>query len=130
MKATSTIATDLQEAAALLDELSKHEETDNGLWEGQEPREAIATQAAFTYGNAVYAEWTDLIKQINDDADGIAETFDEEGDTLRDKINELDAELDDGPEETADARDRCRRRTTRRLVALDDRKRSAPRDGR
>ena len=43
----------LLEAAQLLDELYKHEETDSGLWDGQEPREAIATQAAFTYGNAV-----------------------------------------------------------------------------
>jgi len=59
----------LQEAADLLDELSDHEETDNGLWEGQMPRQAISTQAAFTYGNAVISQWRDLIQEINSDDD-------------------------------------------------------------
>jgi uncharacterized membrane-anchored protein YhcB (DUF1043 family) len=40
---------DLQEAAELLDQLSEYEETDSGLWEGLEPRRAIAAQAAYTY---------------------------------------------------------------------------------
>jgi hypothetical protein len=59
----------LTEAAELLDELSEYEETDWGLWQGQEPREAISTQAAYTYGNAVYALWHDLIEEINSDDD-------------------------------------------------------------
>ena len=58
---------DLQEAAELLDELSNHEETDSGLWGGLKPRKAISAQAAYTYGNAVYSEWRDLIKAINED---------------------------------------------------------------
>lgn len=57
---------DLLEAAEILDQLSDFEETDSGLWEGQEPREAIATQAAFTFGAAVESEFRDLIESIND----------------------------------------------------------------
>lgn len=56
----------LLEAATLLDQLDDFEETDSGLWEGQAPREAISTQAAFTYGNAVASEFDDLMKAINE----------------------------------------------------------------
>lgn len=73
----------LQEAAELLDDLSEHEETDSGLWEGLEPRRAIAAQAAYTYGNAVYSEWRDLIEKINDEAGNIISDYDE-------KINEAE----------------------------------------
>lgn len=55
----------LIEAANLLDQLSNYEETDGGLWEGLEPREAVKAQAAFTYGNAVYSLWRELIEEIN-----------------------------------------------------------------
>lgn len=58
---------DLSEAAELLQELSDHEETDSGLWQGLEPRRAISCQATYTYGNAVLAFWQDLIQQINSD---------------------------------------------------------------
>jgi len=57
----------LLEAAAVLDQLSDHEETDSGLWEGLEPRRAVSCQAAFTYGNAVASHWFDLIETINED---------------------------------------------------------------
>lgn len=66
----------LLEAAQLLDQLSEHEETDEGLWEGQSPREAVATQAAFTYGNAVYSEFTDMIKRINEEVESLADAGD------------------------------------------------------
>lgn len=56
----------LQEAAQLLSDLHRHKETDSGLWDGDEPEQAIAVQAAFTYGNAVASEWSDLIEEIND----------------------------------------------------------------
>ena len=56
---------DLEEAGKLLRELSDHEETDSGLWEGLEPQQAISAQAAYTYGNAVASEWSDLIEEIN-----------------------------------------------------------------
>lgn len=57
----------LGESADILDQLSEDEETDTGLWEGLEPRRAIAAQAAYTYGNAVYSRWRRLIEDINDD---------------------------------------------------------------
>ena len=66
---------DLQEAAGLLDELSDNEETDSGLWQGLEPREAVCAQAAYTYGNAVYAEWRELIEKINDEANDLGVTI-------------------------------------------------------
>lgn len=56
----------LLEAANLLNQLSSVEEDDDGLWEGQSPHDAISTQAAYTYGNAVYSEWSDFIREIND----------------------------------------------------------------
>jgi len=42
------IYVDLLDSAQILDQ-SDEVETDSGLWEGQEPREAIKTQAFFTY---------------------------------------------------------------------------------
>jgi len=33
--------------------------------------------AAFTYGNAVYNEWRELIEKINSEASGIISDFDE-----------------------------------------------------
>ncbi len=59
-------AYNLTDAAAILDELGRWEETDSGLWERQNPRDAISTQAAFTYGNAVYDKWRDMVKELNE----------------------------------------------------------------
>ena len=67
----------LIDAATLIDQLRDFEETDSGLWEGLEPRRAIAAQAAYTYGNAVYYEWRELIEKINSEASGIISDFDE-----------------------------------------------------
>jgi len=53
------------EAIELLNDLREYEETDSGLWEGESWDRALATIAAFTYGNAVYDEWTKLIEEIN-----------------------------------------------------------------
>jgi uncharacterized membrane-anchored protein YhcB (DUF1043 family) len=68
----------LTDAAELLDELCNHEETDSGLWESQQPKEAIGTCAAYTYGNAVYSEWRDLIEEINDEAEIVINDYDEQ----------------------------------------------------
>ncbi len=57
----------LADAAKLLDDLADSLETDNGLWDGQDPREAISTQAAYTYGNAVSYYWSAIIDAINED---------------------------------------------------------------
>ncbi len=56
----------LTTAADLLDQLSDHEETDSGLWQGLEPRQAIVTQAAYTYGNAVAYYWQQEIEKLNE----------------------------------------------------------------
>jgi len=68
----------LTDAAELIDQLSDHEETDSGLWEGQQPKDAIGTCAAFTYGNAVYSEWHDLIEKINDEAETVIDDYDDQ----------------------------------------------------
>src|SRR3982751_3456408 len=59
----------LLEAAQILDDLSEHEETDEGLWQGLKPRGAISAQAAYTYGNAVYALAQNIISEINGDTE-------------------------------------------------------------
>ena len=69
----------LSEAAKLLEDLRDYEESDSGLWEGQEPRKAIATQAAYTYSGYVVSCIQDLIKTINDEweSSGFSEGEDE-----------------------------------------------------
>jgi len=109
----------LLEAAELLDQLDQFEETDSGLWEGQEPRRAIETQAAFTYGNAVYSEWNDLIKRINDDAKEVLEEFAQEKDELENKKDELEAE-EDG-EDWTEEKAKELKSMGRKLEALDRR---------
>lgn len=78
----------LTDAAELIDQLSEHEETDSGLWDGQQPKEAIGTCAAFTYGNAVLSEWRELIEEINREAEIIIDDYD-------DQINDADEAEDD-----------------------------------
>lgn len=65
----------LIEAAHLLDDLNDYEETDEGLWEGQAPRDAVVAQAAWTYGNAVYSIFTKYLEDINSDANDIWSPF-------------------------------------------------------
>lgn len=55
----------LREAAEVLEQLRDYEETDSGLWASLGPREAISAMAAYTYANAVYAKWQELIEEIN-----------------------------------------------------------------
>lgn len=55
----------LSEAAAVLDQLSEWTETDSGLWEGLEPRRAIAAQAAYTYLAFVHEEIVGLLRDLN-----------------------------------------------------------------
>ncbi len=59
----------LTEAAEVLEELYEYEETDEALWHGLKPRDAISAQAAYTYGAAVGELWNALIKEINEDSD-------------------------------------------------------------
>lgn len=55
------------DAVILLDELGEYQEDDSGLWEGLTRwDDMLATIAAYTYGNAVMAEWRYHIKHINE----------------------------------------------------------------
>lgn len=60
----------LLEAAQLLDELSEYTETDSGLWESLEPRQAVVCQAHYTYGNAVEGQFRRLMKSLEKFARG------------------------------------------------------------
>lgn len=90
---------DLTEAAQLLDELEEWEETDSGLWDGLEPRRAIAAQAAYTYGNAVYDLWRrhvveDLNEKLEELAEALKETREEIAAAKAAKIEEAKAAAD------------------------------------
>jgi hypothetical protein len=62
----------MTEAAELLSQLYEYAEEDTGLWEGETNVDRLAEiQAAYTYGNAVWNEFSDLITEINDEVDDI-----------------------------------------------------------
>lgn len=73
----------LLDAAHLLDDLRDDEETDSGLWQGLDPRDAVSAQAAHTYGNAVASRWRDEIADLNDTLSG------EEGEDRREGLARL-----------------------------------------
>ena len=52
---------------AFIIEQSENTETDTGLWESQEPQEAIMTQAFFSLRNDVYFEVEKKIKELIQD---------------------------------------------------------------
>lgn len=62
----------LLEAAQLLDQLSDWEETDSGVWHRLEPRQAVAAQAAWTYGNAVLSMFEYVVAKISEPEDKTA----------------------------------------------------------
>ncbi len=80
----------LTNAAELINELSEHEETDSGLWEGQQPKDAVGTCAAYTYGNAVLSEWRYLIDELNREAETILEDYDEQINDAEDVLEEAE----------------------------------------
>ena len=61
----------------MLCQLRDYEETDSGLWEGQDPEKAIATKAAFTFGAAVAGNFRELIEHINAEYEKILDVADE-----------------------------------------------------
>lgn len=95
---------DLKEAAELLDQLDDYEETDSGLWEGRLPRDAVSAQAAYTYGNAVYSMFQDLIKKVNEEAAAVLEAFENRKGELKVRIEDLEKEWKE--EEEDDAREK------------------------
>lgn len=81
------IYVDLIDSAEILEQ-SDNIETDFGLWEGQEPVEAIKTQAFFTYKN-----------DLSDKVISIFESV------LQDKLNELEERLEKLREELKSEKD-------------------------
>lgn len=62
----------MTEAAELLSQLYEYAEEDTGLWEGETNVDRLAEiQAAYTYGNAVWNEFSDMITDINNEVDDI-----------------------------------------------------------
>lgn len=89
----------LEEAAELVEELSDHAETDAGLWEGKEPSEVLSAQAAWTFGNAVAAEFQFLMEEINSEyASEVDDLFDE-GHLAEEKPDWWDVEAGEVSEE-------------------------------
>lgn len=95
----------LLEAAQVLDDLSRFEETDSSLWEGQDPREAVGTQAAYTYGNAVYSYFQDEMGTVNDEVGPVAQEMTEERASIERQIESFEdiPERDDAQEQSLDA---------------------------
>jgi trans-aconitate methyltransferase len=96
---------DLEDAAVLLRELCKYEETDKGLWEGLEPRDAVCAQAAYTYGNAVYQLWQKLIERINEDFSALSidiDTRESEAEEHRTRMEEIESWDDQDEDDRAE----------------------------
>lgn len=81
------IYVDLTDSAEILEQ-SDNVETDFGLWEGQEPVEAIKTQAFFTYRNDLSNKVINIFKSV-----------------LQDKLNELEERLEKLREELKSEKD-------------------------
>jgi len=72
----------LHEAADVLDDLSKYEADDEGLWEGMKPRDAISVMAAETFRNAAESFFSQILEKVNDEieaaeGDGLIWDFDD-----------------------------------------------------
>lgn len=125
------IYVDLRDAADII-ESSNNVEYDNGLWEGQEPIEAVKTQAFFTYRgdlmnevNNILADKLDQLRtdvqlEIDDiqlDIDNAKERIkvleeklqdaetDEECDTIEDQISDIEEEIEKFEEEISEKED-------------------------
>lgn len=81
------IYVDLTDSAEILEQ-SDNVETDSGLWEGQEPIEAIKTQAFFTYRNDLSSEIISVFKSV-----------------LQDKLDEFEKRLEELREELKNEQD-------------------------
>jgi hypothetical protein len=59
---------DLHDAADII-EYADNEETDSGLWDGQDPEEAIKTKAFFTLRADVYSKVEEMLKDLEEEQD-------------------------------------------------------------
>lgn len=93
----------LLEAAQVLDDLSDYEESDSGLWSGvEDPKEAVGIMAAYTYGNAVAAFFTDDMENVNSDVDDLLTELRAEYDRLESRISTLSRKADRTDEEESE----------------------------
>jgi chaperonin cofactor prefoldin len=92
------IYVDLRDSADIIEQ-SDNVECDSGLWEGQEPVEAIKTQAFFTYRQDLMIEVIERAKEeLNNYLDELTtdtEKLTEEMTDLENKIEDLQAEEDE-----------------------------------
>ena len=92
------IYVDLRDAADILEQ-SDNVETDSGLWEGQEPRKAIETQAFFTYRNDLMLELKEVaeeeLNEYKNTVEIAIEEMEGEREAIQDKLKDLEAELDE-----------------------------------
>jgi hypothetical protein len=79
------------EDAAFIISASDDPESDSGLWEGQEPADALSTQAAYTYGNDVRSRCEAILEEIIEFAEDL---YHEDDDELREKFSRY-AELEE-----------------------------------
>jgi hypothetical protein len=59
---------DLHDAADII-KYADNEETDSGLWDGQDPEEAIKTKAFFTLRADVYSKVEEMLKDLEEEQD-------------------------------------------------------------
>jgi chromosome segregation ATPase len=85
----------LIEAAMVLHQLCKYEETDKGLWQDLDPRKAICAQAAYTFANAVYNEWRRLIARINEESEVVLEKYNNSFDEINGAILDIDSDTEE-----------------------------------
>jgi hypothetical protein len=88
---------DLVDCALILDQ-SDNVETDSGLWEGQEPRKAIETQAFFTYRydlfSAVKCLTEEYLQELMDKYLALADDVQSRIDSQKEKVERLTGELE------------------------------------
>jgi hypothetical protein len=97
------IYVDLVDSAHIIEQ-SDNVETDLGLWEGQEPMEAIKTQAFFTYRNDLYYAVKELMEEeLNAELDKLQEDLE----TLQEELKDLEDEedIDEREEEISELED-------------------------
>jgi len=81
----------LRQAADVLDDLSRYEETDRGLWDSLEtPEEMVQVKASFTYGNAVAAMFSDEMKTVNSDLSDVLEALGDDQSLLHSTLRSLE----------------------------------------
>ena len=104
------IYVDLRDSADII-EGSSYDETDSGLWEGQDPIEAVKTKAFFTYRydlmEAVEEVFNDSLEELETDLENEISDIEIDLDKLKEKLEgyeEAKEELESLPEAEWDER--------------------------